>query len=353
MFTKLIDSNWIFIFLILMTSLFSSWGLCALIWKYLQHDIQLDADKSPPIDYLNIFMLFSIETQQTIGYGNKYLKGNCSVSAVIFIMIQSLIGIIIPLYLTATLFYKIMRLKGREGEIIFSEKATISELNNQRCFIIKVKDTNKQSTLIDSTMKAVLIEYIIKSNNNISLIEHPFTINSFGSTDGSLYLLEPISFVHIIDSESPFWSFDKEMLSKFSCEIVFTIEATLASTGTTITTCGSYKPIDIIWGALHTPMHKIENIEKQTKQMFNNITKHTMTHISTKHWTEFNNKLNELSKKSVDEKCDVYLSLKNSMKISNAKFTLNQKVLETYHNSTKNTHNSETKSNHGSVSEDN
>lgn len=120
LFTTLVDAQWRWTLLVFSMSFLLSWTTFALIWwlisvshgdiYYQERLIELknaeannltgpalDENYKPCITNVNGFMscfLFSVETQHTIGYGNRYINEECP-EAIFVMCLQSIMGVFI------------------------------------------------------------------------------------------------------------------------------------------------------------------------------------------------------------------------------------------------------------------
>lgn len=112
LFTTLVDAQWRWTLMVFSMSFLVSWTSFALIWwliSYTHGDLEaldglpiIDNNNStepmkPCITNINGFMscfLFSVETQHTIGYGNRYINEECP-AAIFMMCLQSIAGVFI------------------------------------------------------------------------------------------------------------------------------------------------------------------------------------------------------------------------------------------------------------------
>lgn len=87
-------------------------------------------------------LLFSIETQHTIGYGHRHTTPNCP-EAVVVMMVQSVFGVIIQALMTGLVFAKLQRPKKRAQTLMFSKHAVICQRDGQLCLLFRVGDMRK------------------------------------------------------------------------------------------------------------------------------------------------------------------------------------------------------------------
>lgn len=110
-FTTLIDFKWRYNVLVFAFGFIVSWFSFATAW-YLIALWNGDLDPDRPLDHIRCVrgienfvsaILFSIETQQTIGYGARYTTERCPL-AIVVMMIQSSIGVIIQSFMVGVVF---------------------------------------------------------------------------------------------------------------------------------------------------------------------------------------------------------------------------------------------------------
>lgn len=125
LFTTLVDAQWRWTLMVFSMSFLLSWTSFALIWwliSYTHGDLEalddplLNSSNStepmkPCITNINGFMscfLFSVETQHTIGYGNRYINEECP-AAIFTMCLQSIAGVFIQVrkrtYINMDLFH--------------------------------------------------------------------------------------------------------------------------------------------------------------------------------------------------------------------------------------------------------
>jgi len=107
------------------------------------------------IDFTSTF-LFSLETQQTTGYGYYHITEQCP-SAVITLSVQSIMGVILEGIVVGLVLLKMSRAKKRSATLIFSRNAVICQRDGQLTLMFRVADLRTKSTLLQATIRAQLI----------------------------------------------------------------------------------------------------------------------------------------------------------------------------------------------------
>ena len=83
--------------------------------------------------------MFSLETQETIGYGKKSITTKCP-EAIIILQLQSLVGLLIDAFMLGLTFAKLSRPRERMKTVIFSKYAVIAPRDGKMCLMFRVGD---------------------------------------------------------------------------------------------------------------------------------------------------------------------------------------------------------------------
>ena len=256
-FTTMLDMKWRWNLLMFVMAFIISWLLFALLWWLIcfsHGDLDYNAngtndDRTPCVDAVYDFttaLLFSIETQHTIGYGGRATTPQCP-EAIILMMAQSCLGVIIQAMMTGVVFAKLSRSKKRAETLMFSKHALISKRDGRLCLLIRLGDMRK-SNLIDAHCRGILIKKRVTSEGeSLPLYQYDVT---FGreDADNKLFLVWPTTLEHVITEDSPFWGMSREDFLYDHYELLIVLEGTVESTGTTAQARTSYLPGEILWG---------------------------------------------------------------------------------------------------------
>ncbi|ESO10132.1 hypothetical protein HELRODRAFT_73033 [Helobdella robusta] len=254
LFTTLIDFKWRFSLLIFVATFASSWIFFGFIWwsiSYAHGDIENRnvSDWKPCVIEVFDFpsaLLFSLETQQTIGYGSRNVTPNCSI-AIIVIMIQNCFGIVVQALMTGLVFAKISRPKKRAETLMFSEKAVICERDDQLCLLFRVADMRK-SQIVEAHVRAIMVcKRITKEGEVLPFYQKSLKLET-SDEEGRLFLVWPATVEHKIISDSPLWDISATDLIHRHFEILVIMEGIVESTGMTTQARTSYLPSEILWG---------------------------------------------------------------------------------------------------------
>lgn len=307
-FTTLVDIKWRYNLMIFALAFICSWLIFALIWWLIcfsHGDLDHLKDKSwkPCVVEIHSFtsaLLFSIETQHTIGYGSRHTTEECP-EAVVVMMIQSCFGVICQALMTGIVFAKLSRPKKRAETLMFSKNACICKQDGDLCLLFRVGDMRK-SHIVEAHVRGVLIrKKTTKEGEILPLFQ--FDVN-LGYEDGRdrLFLVWPVIIVHKIEDDSPFWEVSAEDLHREQFEFVVILEGIVESTGMTTQARSSYLPGEILWG------HRFERLitfQKENGQYqidfsrFHNTVKVDTPLCSAKELSELDNAMQE--NVSIDE----------------------------------------------------
>ncbi|CAH1794202.1 unnamed protein product [Owenia fusiformis] len=252
-FVTLVDTRWRFILLMFLSGFILSWIAFALLWWLIllaRGDFNHvgDNDWTPCVDEVVDFptaLLFSIETQHTIGYGSRATTSKCP-EAIILMMLQSVGGTLMTAILTGIVFSKIQRPKRRSQTLIFSKNAVVCMREGNLCLLFRVGDMRREH-MIGTHIRAIKVKKsVTKEGEVLPLCEQDVAFHV--PPNGVLFLVWPAMACHIIDKNSPFYHISKEDLKRDKFELIVIMEGIIESTGMTTQVRTSYLPSEILWG---------------------------------------------------------------------------------------------------------
>lgn len=254
-FTTITNWSWTKLFLFFMLITLTSWLYFAILWALIviySHETCFSGEfKSIWISSI----LYSIETQQTIGYGSRVIREDCYLG-IGLLMIQSALSVIIQAFMGGLFFAKLSLPRRRSETIVFSNKAVLSARDGYACFMCRVCDQQK-THIVQANFKMYLLQS--KWTNEGELI--PWFSQELKITNGRnnmLYL--PIILEHRIDSRSPLYSLmtsyksTHDFLTQAQFEIMVIIQGTIESTGASLHKQTSYTPDEIYADHFFVPM---------------------------------------------------------------------------------------------------
>ena len=289
LFTSLLDLPWIWIIFLFVFCFVTSWVFFGGLW-YLLMTINGDFSSeglnktnksdSPCVIGVKTFggvFLYSIESQQTIGYGTRSLNEDCT-SGIILLIIQSCFGLIIQSLWVGLIYTKLTRPKKRRQTLMWSSDGVICLRDGYLTFQCRLGDMRERSTLIEPHIRMYFIKERITMENEII----PFNLidMNVGFNEGKdrLILNWPIIIEHRIDCQSPLFHLNQQNFFEEIFEILVVLEGIIETTGMITQTKRSYIPQEIIWGG------RFENIFHINEQhididysKFNSISKDNYT----------------------------------------------------------------------------
>ena len=285
----MLDMKWRYNLLMFSLAFLMSWLIFGFLWwliAKLHGDLSVhydeDSTRTPCVNHVHDFvtaLLFSVETQHTIGYGVRVVEPTCP-PAVILVMVQSCVGVFIQSMMTGIIFAKLSRPKGRAHTIMFSKVAVICQRDGQYCLLFRVADMRK-SHIVAVTVRATMVRNrITKEGEVLPLCQLPLEVQPENSnSDGPLFLVWPVTIIHKIDKSSPFWETSAEQLLTDRFEIVIFLEGTVESTGMTTQVRTSFLPGEIMWGHRLAPLLTYQKENGQYKIDYTAF--HTTTPVVT------------------------------------------------------------------------
>ncbi|CAG9832715.1 unnamed protein product [Diabrotica balteata] len=260
-FTTLIDMKWRYTFTVFSLGFIITWTIFAILWWFIAYyhgDLddrhlpmnQMASNWTPCVTDIYNFrscFLFSVETQQTTGYGEKRPTEKCA-DAVVLMCVQNVVGLLVDACLVGVFFAKLTRPKLRTQTIQFSKYAVIAMRENVLCLMIRLGDLRERSRIIEAKVKAQLVrQRLTKQGDTFSnyLTKLRVTIDD---CENDLLFIWPMTIVHKIDSSSPFYNISKQNLTEHNFEIIISLEGTIESTDQKTQVRSSYLANEILWG---------------------------------------------------------------------------------------------------------
>ncbi|ESO00889.1 hypothetical protein HELRODRAFT_82544 [Helobdella robusta] len=264
-FTSFIDMKWRYHFLGFFGTCFATWTIFGLIW-YATVDANDTATNSTVSSCIGeVFsmgeaILFSYESQSTVGYGSRYLLPECNFGGYILQILQIFVGVLTPCIISGILFTKSRRPKRRSETIVFSEMATIiTKKKKRRLFQFRIGNI-RQSNIISTSVRVFVVKERKTNEGEVipfCLHQLPISTRYEGRKEDEednpnlIFLPWPVMVTHIIDMDSPLKDIQDTTL-KF--EIIVLFEGIVESTGKPSQFRTSYTPDEIIWHHKFAPI---------------------------------------------------------------------------------------------------
>ncbi|XP_018565418.1 G protein-activated inward rectifier potassium channel 3-like [Anoplophora glabripennis] len=259
-FTSLVDAEWKWTLQVLGIGFTGGWLIFSLIWwliAFVHKDLHEDHLPSRQVEtgwtpcVLNIHgfpscFLFSLETQHTTGYGLRVITEECP-EAIFIMCCQCIIGMIIDGFTVGVVIAKLMRPRLTNFTIQFSRNAVVAPRNGELCMMFRAGDL-RMAPLVGASIRAILIHNRkTKEGEKLKFFETDLEVE-VDSAGSDLFFLWPITIVHRINEDSPFYQLSAADMLRCKFEIILILEGTIESTGQGTNAQTSYLANEILWG---------------------------------------------------------------------------------------------------------
>ena len=255
LYQTLIDMKWRWVTLIVFASFMFVYLMFAVLWYLmaLSHgdfDHIGDPNWRPCIVNMRNFadaLLFSIETQTTIGFGTLWPDTLC-LGTLPLVYIQVTVGFMLETLILGFVLVKISRPKHRRNTLLYSSVACITKEEGDLVFQVRLGDMRK-SHLVDTKVYGVFIkDKVSEEGTHYPLFQHHMEFSAHGMDD-RVFLIWPLVLNHKITEDSPLYGMKpEEILHANNFEIVVILEGTIESTGEICQARTSFTSKDILWG---------------------------------------------------------------------------------------------------------
>ncbi|XP_062568437.1 G protein-activated inward rectifier potassium channel 4-like isoform X1 [Saccostrea cucullata] len=285
LFQTLIDLKWRWAILVFVLTFLVVYFIFALIWFILakahgDFDNLNNPNWIPCVERAKTFadlILFSIETQTTIGYGTFYPNTSCS-GSVLLVFVQITVGFLLETLLVGFLLVKLSRPKHRRHTLMFSEKVCICKENGELCLELRVGDMRK-SHLVDTSSFGIFVsEKVSKEGVVYPLYQQQMEFEAHEMQD-RVFMMWPVILRHKINEHSPLYELTFDQMLSNTFEIIIILEGTIEATGEICQARTSYSSRDILWGSRFVNMVDFDNDNGQWRANFEkfNVTVPTPT----------------------------------------------------------------------------
>ncbi|XP_075246985.1 G protein-activated inward rectifier potassium channel 3-like [Convolutriloba macropyga] len=227
---------------------FLSWSTFGVLWWTL-HNTQGHLTKAEQclanVDTFYAALLFSLETQTTIGFGHRYVNSSCH-SAVMLLWVQMMVSLVLDSTMIAIILSKITHPKWRQSTIYFSDALCISKRDDEYVLSLRVADMSTGS-MPEAHVRMYLVHSTTDTHGNNCLLMEDLDVGYDCGRD-RLILLVPWIIEHRIDSESPLFKKSWHDIQSVHFEVIVLLEGAVEETGSTAQVIQSYTASDIKWG---------------------------------------------------------------------------------------------------------
>eukprot|EP00095_Tigriopus_kingsejongensis_P008999 snap_masked-scaffold963_size76285-processed-gene-0.10 protein:Tk08999 transcript:snap_masked-scaffold963_size76285-processed-gene-0.10-mRNA-1 annotation:"atp-sensitive inward rectifier potassium channel 12" len=261
-FNTMLDMRWRYVLTIFCLSFFLSWLGFGVIWYvifFIHGDFEFDHLPSqqaksgwlPCANSIENFAscyLFSIETQQTIGYGSRQATEECP-EAILIMSFQSVVGVIIQACMVGTIFAKLTRPKKRAETLMFSKNAIVCQRDGYLSLCFRLANM-RSSHLVECHTRAILVSKKVTEEGEV-IPYHQTELQVGTDLEGdeeTIFFIWPTTITHRIDENSPFYHMSARDFLKKRYEIIVVLEGIVEPTGMSIQARSSYLPNEILWG---------------------------------------------------------------------------------------------------------
>nr|XP_061789469.1 inward rectifier potassium channel 2-like [Nerophis lumbriciformis] len=214
------------------------------------------AMEEPCFLQVNSFMaafLLSLETQTSIGYGFRSVTEQCPL-AVVAVVLQCIVGCIIDAFIIGAVMAKISKPKKRNETLVFSETAVVALRDGKLCMMWRVGNLRK-SHLVEAHVRAQLLKSRVTREGEFLPLDNLDINVGFDTGTDRIFLVSPVTIVHEINDESPFFEMDRKTLeSDTEMEVVVILEGMVEATAMTTQCRSSYLASEIQWGYRFEPV---------------------------------------------------------------------------------------------------
>ena len=183
---------------------------------------------------------FSVQTMGTIGYGAMFPVGT---TAHALVTAESIVSMLVTALVTGVIF---ARFSQSSGQLVFSDKATISPMNGVPTLSFRVGN-DRASTVFEARVKLSLIrtEKTKEGMTFYRLVDMQLT------RDNSQALARSWTVMHTIDAQSPLFGATPESCKDQEAEFVVMVVGTDDTSLQPVHGRARYTLEDVVWGARH------------------------------------------------------------------------------------------------------
>ena len=286
-FTTLVNARWYIIFAVVTSCFVCSWIVFAVLWLIIaninEHCIASGNDEV--LKSFSTALLFAVETQVTIGYGELFINSQCT-GGLLLLLLQCVFAYFMEAFLLGLVFAKLSRPRQRAKTILFSDKFIVSDSTQNvsvqqeeevamvRSVRLRIADI-RYSQLVEAHVRLYL--YWNKrclGDDSRELQQYELEVG-YDSGRDRVFLLLPIEVTHVIHPGSPLYNWSNAMFEEEDYELVVVLEGIVEATGMTSQVVWSYLPSEVCFNQQFSPMVRRYNGEWQVDFSKLNTTENT------------------------------------------------------------------------------
>lgn len=198
------------------------------------------------------YLLLSIETMTTIGYGYRYPSEHC-IGGWFLLMMQAIFNTFVQGALVSAVYAKTSK-PFTKASSLFSKRAVVCLRDGKLCFIFRIHDFSKKIWCGTN----ISLYFIDKEQTDLDgdFEMQQMTIEPHG------LLIFPLEIEHVIEENSPLWKFRPFEFLHGRFEIVAVAEGSSTITGQVSQNRTSYSHSDIMWGHRFQPCVEYDENKK-------------------------------------------------------------------------------------------
>ncbi|XDV39896.1 hypothetical protein PO909_009072 [Leuciscus waleckii] len=244
LFTTCVDIRWRWMLVVFTLSFLLSWLLFGFAFWLIAvahgdlASLTVAETEERCFQQVNSFMaafLFSLETQTSIGYGFRSVTEACPL-AVFAVVLQCIVGCIIDAFIIGAVMAKIAKPKKRNETLVFSDVAVVAMRDGKLCIMWRVGNMRK-SHLVEAHVRAQILKPRVTPEGEFLPLDNADLNVGFDNGTDRIFLVSPVTIVHEIDEESPFFE-----------------EGMVEATAMTTQCRSSYLTSEIVWGHRFEPV---------------------------------------------------------------------------------------------------
>jgi hypothetical protein len=189
-------------------------------------------------------LLFSLQTQATIGYGNYHIRPQDGCTAPLMVAsAQSLFGLILDASTLGLLFVKISLPSNRATNIRFSNQAVVWTKEGKKLLSFRIADMHSEQ-LVEGHATLLCYRHHRTTEGEVLDLE---AVHLAVSPCEYIPLLLPQIISHEINESSPLFGMSVDDMQREDIVLIALYEGTGATTGTSVQARKSYSGSDIAW----------------------------------------------------------------------------------------------------------
>ncbi|XP_060527542.1 ATP-sensitive inward rectifier potassium channel 11-like isoform X2 [Cylas formicarius] len=185
------------------------------------------------------YLLLSIETMTTIGYGYRYPTEHCT-GGWVLLLFQTLLSVFVQGALVSVVYVKTSKPFTNISSSLFSKRAVICLRDGKLRFVFRIHDFSRKIWCGTN----ISLYFIDKESDHV---DAEFEMQQMAIEPHGL-LIFPLEIEHVIDEDSPLWKFRPLEILQARFEIVAVAEGSSTITGQVSQNRTSYSHSDIMWG---------------------------------------------------------------------------------------------------------